>query len=72
MALRMAEVSVGEEAAEQLAAPTTQPLQETTDSQLPHTLLLAIPPWTALHALRSASVLCSCCHNAVVSHLCRA
>ena len=60
MALRMEEVSAGEEAAGQLEAPIAQLLQETTNSQLPHTLLLVLPPWTALHALRSDSVLCSC------------
>ncbi len=71
MSLRMAEVSVGEGAAGQLAAAITQLLQGTTNGQLPHTLLLALPPWTALHALQLESVLCNCsyCHNAVASFL---
>ena len=64
MALRMEEVSAGEEAVGQLEAPIAQLLQETTNSQLPHSLLLVLPPWTALHALQSDSVLCSCCHCA--------
>lgn len=53
MALRMAEVLAGEGAAGQLEAAITQLLQETTNSQLPHTLLLALPPWTlkAVHLL---------------------
>jgi len=40
MALKMAEVSAGEEAAGQLVAAITQLPQETTSNHLPHTLLL--------------------------------
>ena len=72
MALRMAEVLAGEGAAGQLEAAITQLLQETTNSQLPHTLLLALPPWTALHALQSQSVSCSRCQSTFASLLCRA